>query len=1085
MAEFSRGQKVRLPGEARFVTVQGAIPGGSGDWQLFVRDGEDSTSVREVNLDPDNATAVEAVAEDGSADPSQLLAALWAEWMASATTSAKSAALASSTLRPYPHQHQAVYGAMLPQPMLRFLLGDEPGTGKTIMGGLYAREAQRLGIISRALVVCPAHLVTKWQADFDRFLGGGLKRITADTVKEGALQLDHDFWVVSLELAAVNPSVLEAIHPDRAGWDFIIFDEAHRLTPTAESYHRVGRVLALNCKRVLMMTATPHRGNEWLFRSLMHLVDPEVFPPVQRTDAEEPEHRLKPGEMHFMRRMKEELFDYDGQTRLFNDRHAANIRAPLSSVEVPFYFQALDLVDVYFPDNAKTLGRMVYGKRAASSLYALGETLRRRRDNMGTLSPPEARRNAEFGDPFDDDDVAAADHAEVIFGDSKAAREEKRSLGDLLTQIDAHLNDPSHTGPADVSSKWPRMVERCLTPNGIEPGNGEQLVVFTEYADTAEWLVKQFKATGFSAELYSGRISHADRDEVRTRFMAGDFQVIVSTDAGNEGIDLQSAHVLVNWDIPWSLVTLEQRMGRIHRVGQKRDVYLYNLIATGTLEGDTHARLLDRLVEAATELKGKMFDCLSLVGETILNDASATLPLAQLFNPSGDPSRVKAAMDAITADRLRIEAERVLAEENLLASEVDLARAVEAIQDEQLERINPLIVERFLRRLHEGGLVTVALSPLADEGLYLLGPTERFSLPASLRTDEARTLVATFGDAKTRAVEDHHQLAADRAIALGPAEKPFRELVKSSVEALRPALFRGGRLTDLTTSTDYWLFLYESDVVEGTTRRLTWRHLIRVDDVGARKVPFEMLTNLQAGGDTSPLPHPKHRSRADLCINTTVELARSDRSQILTEWNQQARRQLRRLPAGVSRGGEEGGERGRGRGLTGPAVEGRLAQIELATDLEVVETRLVGSVSVQGSGTPAEPTEKDSEAISMAHVRSLLEPNWLVSDVSQEKVGYDLKARRGQLQRAIEVKGIWQSASSTGIELTGNEIARAGMLGDDYWLYVVDQCHDGSGTLFAAYQNPAELFAGLTKDVPLIRINGSDLKTARDRQNAA
>ncbi len=1085
MAEFTKGQKVRLPGEAGFVTVQGAIPGSPGEWQLFVRDGENSTSIREVHLSPDAAMAVEAVVEDGAADSSQLLAALWSEWMASATTSAKSAALASSTLRPYPHQHQAVYGSMLPQPMLRFLLGDEPGTGKTIMGGLYAREAQRLGIINRALVVCPAHLVTKWQADFDRFLGGGLKRITADTVKEGALQLDHDFWVVSLELAAMNPSVLEAIHPDRAGWDFIIFDEAHRLTPTAESYHRVGRVLALNCKRVLMMTATPHRGNEWLFRSLMHLVDPEVFPAVQRADAEEPEHRLKPGEMHFMRRMKEELFDYDGQTRLFNDRNAANIRAPLSSVEVPFYFQALDLVDVYFPDNAKTLGRMVYGKRAASSLYALGETLRRRRDNMGTLSPPEARRNAEFGDPFDDDDLAAADHAEVIFGDSKAAREEKRSLGDLLTQIDAHLNDPSHTGPADVSSKWPRMVERCLTPNGIEPGNGEQLVVFTEYADTAEWLVKQFKTTGFSAELYSGRISHADRDEVRTRFMAGEFQVIVSTDAGNEGIDLQSAHVLVNWDIPWSLVTLEQRMGRIHRVGQKRDVYLYNLIATGTLEGDTHARLLDRLVEAATELKGKMFDCLSLVGETILNDASATLPLAQLFNPSGDPTRVKAAMDAITTDRLRIEAERVLAEENLLASEVDLARAVEAIQDEQLERINPLIVERFLRRLHEGGLVTVALSPLADEGLFLLGPTERFSLPVSLKTDEARTLVATFGDAKTRAVEDHHQLAADRAIALGPAEKPFRELVKSSVEALRPALFRGGRLTDLTTSTDYWLFVYESDVVEGTTRRLTWRHLIRVDDIGARKVSFEMLTNLQAGGDTSPLPHPKHRSRADLCINITVELARSDRSQILTEWNQQARRQLRRLPADLTRGVKEADERARIRDLTGPAVEARLAQIELATDLEVIETRLVGWVSVQGSGVPAVPTEKDSEAISMAHVRSLLEPNWLVSDVSQEKVGYDLKARRGQLQRAIEVKGIWQSAASTGIELTGNEIARAGMLGNDYWLYVVDQCQDGNGALFAAYQNPADLFAGLTKDVPLVRINGSDLKTARDKQNAA
>jgi len=1077
---FSRGQQLRLAGEGRYVTIQAAIPAQDG-WQLFVRD--DNDRIREITLSAEDVSSSEVIEEDGRADSKQLLAALWAEWMASATTSAKSAALASSTLRPYPHQHQAVYGAMLPQPMLRFLLGDEPGTGKTIMGGLYAREAQRIGLVDRVLVVCPAHLVTKWQADFEQFLGGGLKRITTDTVKEGALRLEHDFWVVSLELAAVNPTVLEAIHPRSAGWDLVIFDEAHRLTPTAEAYHRVGRVLALNSRRVLMMTATPHRGNEWLFRSLMHLVDPEVFPSVQRTDVEEPTHRLKPGELHFMRRMKEELTTYDGQTRLFHDRHAENIKAPLSSVELPFYFQALDLVDQYFPENAKTLGRMVYGKRASSSLYALGETLRRRREYMGSLSAPEARRNHELGDPYDDDDIAAADHAEVIFADSRSAREEKKAIGDLLSQVDAHLNDSSHGGPADVCTKWPRMIDQCLTPRGVLPGNDEQLVVFSEYADTAEWLVRQFRKTGFTAELYSGRISHAERDEVRTRFMAGDFQVIVSTDAGNEGIDLQSAHVLVNWDIPWSLVTLEQRMGRIHRVGQDRDVYLYNLIAVGTLEGDTHARLLDRLVEAANELKGKIFDCLSLVGESLLNDPTATLPLAVLFNPSGNADRAKAAMEAITADRLRIEAERLLAEENLLSSEVDLARAVEAIQDERLERINPLIVERFLRRLDDGGLISVSLSPLADDGLYLLQGTQNFSLPESLRTDGNRTLVATYGAAKTRAVEEHHQLAADRAIQLGPAERPFRDLVKECIGALRPALFRGGRLTDLTTTTDYWLFLYESDVIEGTTRRLTWRHLIRVDDIGARKVPFEMLTNLQAAGEVSLPPHPKHRTSAEQCIFETVGHDQSDRSQVLKEWNQQARRQLRRLPADLTRGIEDPIERSRIRDTTGPAVAARLAQIDTATDIEVSETRLIGWVSVQGSGIPPEPTEKDSERISMAHVRGLLEPRWLVSDVSQEKVGFDLKARRGQLQRAIEVKGIWGSAASNGVELTGNEIARAGLLREDYWLYVVDQCHDGTGELFGAYRNPAELFAGLTKDVPIVRITGSDLKAARDEQN--
>ena len=199
--------------------------------------------------------------------------------MAAAATNAESTLLASTPLNPYAHQATAVYGAMLPQPFLRFLLADEPGTGKTIMAGLYLREMQRLGLIRRALIVVPANLVSKWQADFDRFFGGGLRRITADSVREHALDTSHDMWVVSLELAAVNPAVQEAIRPDKAGWDVVVFDEAHRLTPTAGAFHQVGRLLAKNTPRALLMTATPHRGKEWLFRHLtQRLIAGQIIP---------------------------------------------------------------------------------------------------------------------------------------------------------------------------------------------------------------------------------------------------------------------------------------------------------------------------------------------------------------------------------------------------------------------------------------------------------------------------------------------------------------------------------------------------------------------------------------------------------------------------------------------------------------------------------------------------------------------------------------------------------------------------------------------------------------------------------------
>ena len=170
-----------------------------------------------------------------------VLAGLWAEWMRRAAATSRGSALATVPLHPYPHQVAAVYETMLPQVGLRFLLADEPGTGKTIMAGLWLREAQRLGFVNRAIIVSPAHLVTKWQADFERFFGGGLRRITAETIRQDALATTHDTWIVSLELTAMNQAVYEAIRPDRSGFDTVVFDEAHRLTPTAVRYSPGGQ----------------------------------------------------------------------------------------------------------------------------------------------------------------------------------------------------------------------------------------------------------------------------------------------------------------------------------------------------------------------------------------------------------------------------------------------------------------------------------------------------------------------------------------------------------------------------------------------------------------------------------------------------------------------------------------------------------------------------------------------------------------------------------------------------------------------------------------------------------------------------
>lgn len=1056
---FEAGQRVRLPGAESFATVDDALETQDG-WRLYVQD--DGGSIAKVNLSKSEAARVEVLVEDGTAEPAKVLAGLWTEWMKASTLEAKATALATTPLRPYAHQTNAVYGAMLPQPRLRFLLADEPGTGKTIMAGLYLREMQRLGFVQRALIVVPAHLVSKWQADFERFFGGGLRRIRTSTVQEGALGVEHDLWIVSLDLAAVNPAVQEAIRPDLAGWDVIVIDEAHRLTPTASAYYRVGELLCQHTPRALLMTATPHRGKEWLFRALMHLVDPEVFPPAESSDNSS---RLKPGPIHFLRRMKEDLRDYDDVTPLFKGRRAHNIAVSLNATEAAYYRQALDLVDRYFQPQAIPLARMVYGKRAASSLHALAETLRRRHRLMGSAVPAAADM---VSDP-DFEDPSARDEARVVVEQSRAAKAERQEIKTVLAQLDGLLARPDL-----LVSKWPRMEAECLGQNGVDAGGRDQAVVFTEYADTADWLVRRFRAAGFSAERYSGRDLAHERDTICARFERREFQILVSTDAGNEGIDLQTARVLVNWDIPWSLVRLEQRMGRIHRIGQERDVELYNLVATETREGEALQVLLDNFVIAANGLDGKLFDSLSLVAERI--DLDVERLLSKTYEDDTTRAEALAAVREATAKRIEDAAREAAADQAALKSSVDVAWAVAALQRDALERINPRIVEAFLTRQEAAGFLDS--SPhAAGTGLFMISRRDGVPLPAELG-GERHVLVASSGAAILEAVQAGADVA--RTVRLGPGESAFRALVAAASKALAAALFRGGALQDPTSVTDYDLFCYEVEISEaGERRRAWWPCLVRVDDTGASRCRWETLANLEADASSGGGPHPAHRDDAEERVRQIASEDQSRRSKALEDWLRTAERELDRLPATLAVHIGDAERRRAERRRVEQAVQHRLTELRGMVNVEVGSIRPVGWARVRAAGVPPDPTEADSEEIAMRLVTAeLRKDGWAVSDVHKDGRGYDLYAVRGRVQRCVEVKGVWDAAASSGIRMTGHELLIARQMAGDYLLHVVDECRQG-GSVYGVYQDPVRLFGELMRDVALVRIPGSALKAGR------
>lgn len=1061
MAEqFEPGQRIRLPhGSDTWVTIDFARPGPSGDWILYVaRDGDNAFS--KVIVSGEDAARVEVLTPDGGGSSAAALAGMWTCWMAAATTDTSVSALSASSLRPYAHQVSAVYGAMLPQPWLRFLLADEPGTGKTVMAGLYVREMRRLGLIKRVLVVVPAGLVSKWQADFDRFFGGGLRRVTAGTARERALSLDHDLWIVSLELAAVNAAVQEALRPDRAGWDLVIVDEAHRLTPTAQSYHRVGRLLASGSPRVLLMTATPHRGSEWLFRHLLHLVDPEVYPDPGG-DPKQSLTGLRPGGIHFLRRMKEDLVNYNGVTKLFKRRHAANHRVPLNAVELDIYEQALGLVDRFFAPSAGPLARMVYGKRAASSLHALAETLRRRLASMSARSPEEAAAEV---DP-ENEDQAVQDEARVVHADSQSPRLERETVGGLLAYIEKILDDPHY-----MPSKWRVLIDQCLAANGITPGGRQQAVIFTEYADSAGWIADRLTADGYQARTYSGSQAYAERDEIRAAFMAGDFQVIVSTDAGNEGIDLQVAHVLVNFDIPWSLVRLEQRMGRIHRVGQTRDVQLYNLVATDTREGDTLLTLLENFVTAANELGGQMFDSLSMVAE--LAEVPYEEWLQALFGDD-EPKKaeVLAAVQRVSAASLKGKAEAARSQEAELAAGIDAAAGLAMLNQESLERLNPAVVEAYLRRLSASGILR-SRPTAAGEGVLLLDSAT--PLPCTLGGGN-EAMIATTGAALRDSVV--------RAIPLGPGSQAFADLVAAAGQALSADLFRGSTVEDPLAGSPYELLGFTSAFSSPASRsRTPWSALIRVDPVGeTRQVRWECLANLvPAERKTDPSPLAPELAASEVRRVLTRAVGAQIRSR--QAWISAAKRDLTNLPVDLTLDIADRRERITVRDQLAASAERRLAQLEELCKVEAEEPRLVARLQVVPGPDLNAPLRRQADEIAVDHVRRLLEGDgWRVEDTRAEGRGFDLRAIRGQQQRLATAKGLWgavDAESSTqlpGIRLRGDELLMAAQHRGDYVLYVVESCQDGSGWLFGIFPSPLDVFTRIVQGEAVARLSCSDL----------
>ncbi|QQR73405.1 MAG: DUF3883 domain-containing protein [Holophagales bacterium] len=660
-------------------------------------------------------------------------------------------AVHTSLVEPLPHQITAVYEAMLPRQPLRFLLADDPGAGKTIMAGLLIKELIVRGDLQRCLIVCPGSLAEQWQDELNKRFHLPFEILTNDKLeaaRTGNWFLETNLVIARLDKLSRNADVQEKLATPDCRWDLIVCDEAHKMSATffggeikRTKRYLLGQRLATLTRHFLLMTATPHNGKEEDFHLFMALLDGDRFEGQFRDGA----HTTDVSDL-MRRTVKEGLVRFDG-TPLFPERIAYTVPYKLSDPEARLYREVTAYVREEFNraealQNEKRAGTVGFAltilqRRLASSPEAIYQSLRRRRERLekklrelevlhrGAVgSAIEAGTRTLDADDWDDLDEAPDQEVEQveeeILDQATAARtiEELKAEIATLRQLEELASSVRRSGQ---DCKWRELalllgeiftpstladeVAEAERPFGHEdppkptPSPRQKLVLFTEHRDTLNYLQEKISTVlgrRNAVVVIHGSMGREERMKTQEAFRHDpEVQVLVATDAAGEGINLQRAHLMVNYDLPWNPNRIEQRFGRIHRIGQKEVCHLWNLIAEETREGDVYRTLLEKLDEARKSLGGQVFDVLGKV-------QFDGRPLRDLLIQAiryGDLPEVRARLTQVVEGAFDLEQLVLLFEERALAHDALDSTRLQRVRDEmeraETRRLQPHFIESF------------------------------------------------------------------------------------------------------------------------------------------------------------------------------------------------------------------------------------------------------------------------------------------------------------------------------------------------------------------------------------------------------
>ena len=1060
-------------------------------------------------------------------------------------------AVHTSLVEPLPHQITAVYDAMLPRQPLRFLLADDPGAGKTIMAGLLIKELIARGDLQRCLVVCPGSLAEQWQDELYRRFHLPFEILTNDKLeaaRTGNWFLEANLVIARLDKLSRNEEVQQKLAAPDCRWDLVVCDEAHKMSASVfggeikyTKRYRLGQLLSTLTRHFLLLTATPHNGKEEDFQLFMALLDGDRFEGRFRDGV----HTADVSDL--MRRMvKEGLLKFDA-TPLFPERIAYTIPYKLSDAEAQLYKEVTAYVREEFNraealQNDKRVGTVGFAltilqRRLASSPEAIYQSLKRRRERLESrLRELELlQRGAGVAgilpawvdlDPDDLEDLEDAPDNEVeateaeVLDQATAARTIAELQAEIKTleRLEALALAVRRSGEDKKWRELASLLGEIFTPAAIAnrvaetrapydvgtiprptPSPRQKLVIFTEHRDTLNYLEQRITTLlGRRDALVCihGGMGREERLKAQEAFRHDpQVQVLLATDAAGEGINLQRAHLMVNYDLPWNPNRLEQRFGRIHRIGQTEVCHLWNLVADETREGDVYRTLLAKLEQARQTLGGQVFDVLGRV-------QFDGKPLRELLVQAiryGEQPEVRARLTQVVENAFDPSQLQELLEERALAHDAMDSSRVYRIREEmeraEARRLQPHYIESFfLEAFGRLGGAVRQREPRRYEVTHVPAPVRQ------------RDRLIGIGEP---VMPRYERIAFDKALVAPPGQPlaafvcPGHPLLDATIdltlERHRDLLRRGAVLVDerdpgvaprvlfylehaiqdagLTRSGERRVISRQMLYVEldaaGETRTLHYAPYLDYRPLAEGEPDVDALLacpecawisrELERQAQAHAVAHvvPEHlaevRARRLEWIAKTEAAVKERLTKEISYWDHRAEDLKAQEQAGRPNARLNSQEARKRADLLQARLEKRMAELKLERQIAPLPPVVLGGVLVIPLGLLARITGQagrmpaplvDTQAVA-ARARAIVMEverrlDYEPADREFEKLGYDVESRvpgTGRL-RFIEVKGRVSGADT--VTVTKNEILYSLNKPDDFILALVEFMDDGA-----------------------------------------